>query len=184
MAKLSNLEMPFEIPESWRWVKFADIAYYNIGKTPPRAEPEWWENCCPWVSIADMPENGHITHTKEMVSSRAVIEKFNKISPAGTMIMSFKLTVGKVSILDIDAVHNEAIISIHPYCNENNIIRDYLFKVLPYVANSGDTINAVKGKTLNSNSIDNLLIPLPPLKEQAQITTKLEQILPLIAGLS
>ncbi len=180
----SDDEIPFEIPDNWRWVRFCDIVSYNMGKTPPRAESEWWINDFPWISIADMVENGHIISTKEGVSQKAILEKFPRISPKGTLIMSFKLTVGRVSILDIDAVHNEAIISIYPYADCKNIFRDYLFHILPYVANAGDTKNAIKGKTLNSNSIDNLMIPLPPLEEQNRIVAKLEQILPLIADLS
>lgn len=155
-----------------------------MGKTPPRAESDWWVNDFPWVSIADMVENGHIISTKEGVSQKAMSEKFPRISPKGTLLMSFKLTVGRVSILDIAAVHNEAIISIYPYVDCENIFRNYLFHILPYVANAGNTKNAIKGKTLNSNSIDNLMIPLPPLEEQNRIVAKLEQILPLVADLS
>ena len=125
--------------------------------------------------------DGNITQkTKEKVSDYAVATTFsNKVSTAGTLLMSFKLTVGKVSILGMDAVHNEAIISIYPIQDIDNITRNYLFKILPFVANSGDTKNAIKGKTLNSESIANLLVPLPPLMEQKRIVEKLDQLLPL-----
>lgn len=109
------------------WVRFGDIVSYRMGKTPPREDLKWWNSDVPWVSISDMPEDGHIASTKESVSSFAIKEKFSDcVSPAGTMIMSFKLTVGRVSILDIDAVHNEAIISIFPYADEDNTIQSYL----------------------------------------------------------
>ncbi|NLK67325.1 MAG: restriction endonuclease subunit S [Campylobacteraceae bacterium] len=173
-------EIPFDIPDSWKWVKFGDIVNYNMGKTPPRAESEWWKNEFPWVCISDMIENGHIIETKEGVSNVALSAKFgNRISKAGTMLMSFKLTVGRVSILNIDAVHNEAIISIYPYCDADNIFQAYLFNLLPLVTQHGDTKKAIKGKTLNSTSINNLLIPLPPLAEQKRIVAKLEELLPL-----
>jgi len=174
-------EIPFDIPESWMWVKFADVIDYNMGKTPPRAEIQWWENDFPWVSIADMPESGHIVSTKEKVSKLAIKEKFgNKISKAGTLIMSFKLTVGRVSILGIDAVHNEAIISIYPIFDVNNCFQSYLFQILPLITRNGDTKDAIKGRTLNSDSINNLLIPLPPLTEQKRIVAKIEELLPYI----
>lgn len=94
--------------------------------------------------------------------------------------MSFKLTVGRVSILDVDAVHNEAIISIYPYADEDSIIQNYLFKLLPYISKFGESKNAIKGKTLNDASISNLLIPLPPLAEQKRIVAKIEELLPLV----
>lgn len=181
MEPITEDIIPYDIPDNWRWVRFGDIVDYKMGKTPPRAEALWWKPEYPWVSIADMPENGHITSTKESVSMNALSKKFgNKVSQAGTIIMSFKLTVGRVSILDIDAVHNEAIISIYPFCDDDKTIQSYLFKLLPTVTQYGDTKNAIKGKTLNDTSICNLFIPLPPLAEQKRIVAKIEELLPYI----
>ena len=178
-------QIPFEIPDSWAWIKFGDLANQKIGKTPVRADSTNWNMDNNWVSIADMPANGHLTTTKEGISNDCLKKNFNDTkSPIGTLIMSFKLTVGRVSILDIPAVHNEAIISIFPYVNTDNICRDYLFKVLPMLSNYGDTKNAIKGKTLNSTSLYNLLIPLPPLEEQRRIVSRLDELLPLCDGLA
>ena len=173
--------IPFDIPDSWLWVRFGNLVNYSMGKTPPRAEQEWWGNDVPWVSIADMPESGHIGKTKECVSLAAIPHKFGgKISRAGTLLMSFKLTVGRVSILDIDAVHNEAIISIYPFADDDEIEKEYLFHVLPVVSQLGESKNAIKGKTLNDTSISNLFVPLPPLAEQKRIVAKIEELLPLV----
>lgn len=184
LAPISADEIPFDIPDNWEWVKLASIVNFKIGKTPPRSEGIWWKDDIPWVSIADMPENGVLISTKEKISQQALDEKFSgKISPAGSLIMSFKLTVGRVSILGINAVHNEAIVSIFPYVNPNNALRDYLFKLLPFISQYGDSKNAIKGKTLNNDSISNLLIPLPPLAEQQRIVEKLDKLLPLCDAL-
>lgn len=181
IESISDDVIPFDIPESWIWVRFGNLVNYTMGKTPPRAEPEWWGTDIPWVSIADMPESGHIYETKESVTSAALDKKFgNKISPAGTLLMSFKLTVGRVSILDVDAVHNEAIISIFPFVDDDSTEKMYLFYVLPFVSQFGESKNAIKGKTLNDTSISNLLIPLPPLAEQKRIVAKIEELLPYI----
>ena len=178
-------EEPFEIPETWKWVKLGEIIRFQIGKTPPRAESQWWKGDIPWVSIADMPENGHITHTKEHITEAALKEIFkNRIDSAGTLLMSFKLTVGRVSILDTDAVHNEAIIAVYPIFDRTRIMQTYLFCLLPTISQWGDSKWAVKGKTLNSESLSNLLIPLPPLEEQKRIVNKLEEIIPLVSALT
>lgn len=178
-------DMPFDIPDGWEWVQFGDIADFQGGKTPPRAEVEWWSDDYRWVSIADMPENGTLMTTKEGISAKALKDKFgNNVSKKGTLIMSFKLTVGRVSILGIDAVHNEAIISIYPKLGTGNTMRDYFFKILPFVTTFGDSKNAIKGKTLNRNSIYALPIPLPPLPEQERIVAQLDKLLPLCESLS
>lgn len=162
----------------------ADIVTFNSGKTPARHDTESWsDGTYAWVSIADMVADGVTFSTKEKVGKKAISESFSgKISPVGTMIMSFKLTIGKMSILGIEAVHNEAIISIFPTVerNDEDTIKAYLFKILPLVATTGDSKNAVKGKTLNATSISNLLIPLPPLAEQERIVAKIEELMPLV----
>ena len=178
---ISDDIIPFDIPDSWLWIRFADLVNYSMGKTPPRVESEWWGSDIPWVSISDMPEGGHVCKTKECVTAAAIAQKFgNKISPAGTLLMSFKLTVGRVSILDVDAVHNEAIISIYPFVDNAGTEKKYLFYVLPFISQFGESKNAIKGKTLNDTSISNLLIPLPPLAEQKRIVAKIEELLPNI----
>ena len=172
-------ELPFEIPKTWEWVYFKDIVYYSMGKTPPRKEKEYWENPkFAWISIADLVSNGFIYETKEKVNQYSVDKIFkNKISVAGTLLMSFKLTVGKVSILGIDAYHNEAIISIYPFVNDKNIMRDYLFFILPLISQYGNIKSAIKGNTLNSDSLDLLYIPLPPIEEQKRIVEKLDKLI-------
>lgn len=182
LPEISEEEIPFDIPETWCWCRLGEIVNYKMGKTPPRAESEWWGNKedTPWISIADMVADGHINKTKEFMSRKAIKEVFNNtVSKSGTLIMSFKLTVGRVSILDIDATHNEAIISIYPYIDSDYCTRNYLFKVLPLLSQNGETKDAIKGRTLNSTSLSNMLIPLPPLNEQKRIVAAIEKILPL-----
>ena len=172
------LDIPFDIPESWEWIRFKDLVDYSMGKTPPRKETEYWSNgTFPWVSIADLVADGTVTATKECVNSFAAENTFKgKISKAGTLLMSFKLTVGKVSILGIDAFHNEAIISIYPFVDTDKITTMFLFATLPLLSQSGDTKSAIKGNTLNSDSLDALLIPLPPIREQKRISDKLHEL--------
>ena len=169
-------DIPFEIPQTWKWCRFGTIVKMRIGKTPPRGELIYWSNGTHnWVSISDMVEEGIVKAVKERVSDIAVNEIFKCYpSPKGSLLMSFKLTVGRTSILGIDAYHNEAIITIVPYADVDNIFRDYLFYILPTISNSGDSKDAIKGKTLNNKSLNSLLIPLPPLLEQKRIGAKIK----------
>ena len=180
LPDITEDEIPFEIPETWRWVRLGEIVKFSIGKTPPRAEAEWWSNDFPWVSISDMKDYGFVKSTKERVSINAVNKKICEVVSKETLLMSFKLTVGRTSILKIDAVHNEAIISIFPFIDNNYSLRNILFYILPIISQWGDSKNAIKGITLNTTSINNLIIPLPPLAEQKRIVEKIEELLPLV----
>ena len=169
-------EIPFDLPNNWTWIRFGQYVRMSIGKTPPRGETKYWTNgIYPWVSISDMSDYGLVKTTKETVSEY-VQSLFGDISSAGTLIMSFKLTVGRTSILDISAYHNEAVISIYPFVDKDYRTRNYLFYILPIISNLGDSKDAIKGKTLNSKSLNNLLLPLPPLNEQGRIVAIIEQL--------
>ena len=171
-------DIPFDLPCNWCWCRFSNIASMTIGKTPTRGEQTYWINGkYNWVSISDMVDGGSISTTKEKVSDLAVKEVFSApISEKGCLLMSFKLSIGKTSILDIDAFHNEAIITIRPVIDKEYAMRNYLFKVLPLIANLGESKDAIKGKTLNSKSLAKLLIPLPPLQEQQRIIEQMNRL--------
>lgn len=176
--------IPFDIPNHWEWIRFNDLVQFHMGKTPPRAESINWGDYMSWISIADI-NSKLVSTTKEKVSKHAIDNNFGGIiSKKGTLIMSFKLSIGKTAILDIDAVHNEAIISITPFVDKNNILRNYLLHILPVVSLWGDSKSAVMGRTLNATSISNLLIPLPPFEEQKMIVEKLESLFEEIDTLS
>ena len=172
---ISN-EILFDLPCNWQWVRFGQIVRMSIGKTPARGEVSYWSQATiPWVSISDMTNSEYINKTKEEISV-AASSVMGEISPVGSLLMSFKLTVGRTSIFNIDAYHNEAIISIYPFIDDKYALRDYLFYTLPFLSNMGDSKDAIKGKTLNSKSLKSLLIPLPPLREQRCIINRLEEL--------
>ncbi len=170
-------DIPFDIPDSWSWVRLGTLTSMHIGKTPARGESKYWINGkYPWVSISDMNNKGTIESTKERITQQAAEQLFGGISHAGDLLMSFKLTVGKTAFLKIDAYHNEAIVTILTYCDVNNSIKHYLADILPVLTVYGETKDAIKGKTLNSKSLNSLLIPLPPLNEQQRILDKIESL--------
>jgi type I restriction enzyme S subunit len=155
-----------------------DLLEFDLGKTPDRKINKYWKDgVYSWISISDMIDGSVITKTKEKITDVALQEKFNgKLVPKGTLIMSFKLTIGKMSILGIDAQHNEAIISIKFPLDHENIQRDYLMKTLPLFTSYANTTDAIKGETLNSKILSRLLIAVPPINEQKRINGKLNKI--------
>jgi len=173
-VKLKESEIGL-IPEDWEVVRLGDIVNFKIGRTPPRKNKDYWTNGkYYWVSISDM-KNRYINNTSEMVSEKAHKEIFKeKLTPAGTLLMSFKLTIGRTAILNVDAYHNEAIISIYP--KENKVLKEFLFYYLPAVDYSNLQDKAIKGNTLNTSKLNKIPIPLPPLDEQQKIANILTTI--------
>jgi len=164
------------LPEGWTVEPFSQVASYTTGRTPARANPAYWakgERQVPWVAISDMDPYGIITETAESVSALAFENVFRKrILPAGTLIMSFKLTIGRVATLGIPACHNEAIISIFP---REGVDQRYLGYFLSQVDYTDHQDRQIKGNTLNQSKIDQIQIVLPPSNEQSLIADVLDK---------
>ena len=176
-------EIPFDIPKTWSIVRFGSVVDFTIGKTPSRNNKSYWNNGeIPWVSISDMPTSGKIDKVKEKISKDGYQNCFKKMCSPGTLLMSFKLSIGKIAILDIYAVHNEAIVSIDTII-DSNILKKWYFHILPTIAKEGDYRTAIKGNTLNKESLNNLIIPMPPLAEQRKIIEKIDTLMVCIDDL-
>lgn len=160
---------PANLPKEWTADYFGNLVDFNLGRTPPRASPIYWKDGkYPWVSISDMTPNGVITDTAEKVSQQAHDGIFKgKLAPEGSLLMSFKLTIGRMSRLGIPAFHNEAIISFQP--NSEEISPEYLSYYLSQINFKDYQDTAIKGQTLNKGKLNSLEIALPPLPEQKKI---------------
>ncbi|WP_417326911.1 restriction endonuclease subunit S [Halarcobacter sp.] len=181
LSSVKKDEIPFEIPEQWEWTKLGLITTFSFGKTPASKDTSYWSNNnngVSWTSIKDMPTRGYLMHTQKSITQKAIKDIFKNQEPVevGTLLMSFKLSIGKTAITTMPTYHNEAIISFKYL---NNSLKMYLYWILGDLSNQGKYKSAIKGKTLNSTSLNNLLIPLPPLNEQKRIVKKIDQLMAL-----
>jgi len=133
----------------------------QMGKTPSRADSSLWQSeDQKWVSIADMSTYEKYTEdTKEYISDYAIGKTGMKIVPANTVIMSFKLTIGRTAITSEDIYTNEAIMA---FIQKSDLFEvDYLRWALHFTDWLSGVQNAVKGSTLNKSIIGNMEIPIP-----------------------
>lgn len=173
------IDEPYALPEYWTWFRLPDVTCYKAGKTPSTKNSSYWtsDSKNKWMSISDLEHMSTIIHSDKYITDKAVEEVFKgEIVPENTLLMSFKLSIGKVSILKTSAFHNEAIISIYP---SEFIDQRYLMYLLPKFSNLGDFKNAIKGNTLNQDSIAQILVPLPLLEEQKRIVAKVDELMQL-----
>ena len=148
---------------------------FQLGKTPSRNNYKYWENPdYKWISVSDMGNYDRYTNnTQESISQLAIQETGIKIVPVNTVIMSFKLTIGRTAITSEDIYTNEAIIAFLSKKIEY-ISLDYLRIYLSIYDWTDGKINAVKGITLNKKSIGKAIITIPPKKLQDEFDVYIE----------
>lgn len=151
---------------------FAEAFDLQMGKTPSRDDARFWDGNNIWVSIADMKDRKYINSSKEGISDWAVRSTGVRLVPKGTVIMSFKLTIGKVCIADEDLYTNEAIMQF-PIKSGYDILPEYLYYYL--LGHKWEcTNNAVMGATLNKKKLSEEVIIYPSIAEQRRIVDELD----------
>ncbi|WP_339054093.1 restriction endonuclease subunit S [Fusobacterium animalis] len=161
----------------WKKVKLGDVFNLQMGKTPLRENKLYWnKGKYNWISISDMNfSEKYLFSTKEKISDIAIKESGIKLIPKNTVIMSFKLSIGKVKIVNEDIYSNEAIMAFIP--KENFFIdKNFLYYCLKSLKWNEGINKAVKGLTLNKNLIAQKEIFLPDLTIQKKISNNLDSI--------
>lgn len=177
LVEITDDEIPFDIPETWIWIRVGDVGSWGSGATPPRTNPAYYGGSIPWLKTGDL-NDGFIKEVPEFITELALEKTSVRLNPAGSVLMAmYGATIGKLGILEIPVTTNQACCACIPYAGMYN---KYLFYYLmsmrqTYIgmAEGGAQPNISKEKIVNS------ILPLPPLEEQHRIVAKLEEILPL-----
>lgn len=150
-----------EIPKGWAFQSAETLAEVGIGKTPPRKEPQWFtegEGDWRWVSIKDMGASGVFQQRSSEFLTADAVSRFNvRVVPDRTVLLSFKLTIGRVAITDGPMVTNEAIAHFKLPCNPA-ISSEYLYlylKSFDYstLGSTSSIADAVNSKTIREMPI-------------------------------
>jgi restriction endonuclease S subunit len=157
-----------------------ELCSLTMGRTPPRGNSKFWDSSHKtkniWISIADMSKSvdGILIDSKEYLSDEGS-KTFPKVKK-GTLLLSFKLSIGKLAIAGTELQTNEAIVAMNEL-NEDLITRDYLYYFLFGFDWSGELEGRfkVKGNTLNKKILEALPIKFPPLKKQREIVERLDR---------
>lgn len=165
------------IPKNWYYDTLEEISDVAIGKTPPRKE-HWWfseKEGVKWISIKDLGNSGtYIFKTSEYLTEEA-IDKFNmKLIPKDTVILSFKLTVGRLGITTEEMVTNEAI--AHFKLKDSPITKEYLYL---YLKNFNyETLGSTSSiaKAINSKIVKKIPILIPSKNKLNSFSNTFETI--------
>lgn len=170
----------------WTTVPLGELCQIELGGTPPRGSPRFWDDGRTtgnvWLSIADLPTtvNAVVSDSKEYLSNAGAAR--GKIVKAGTLLVSFKLTLGRLAFAGRDLWTNEAIAALS-IRDAERISGTYLYWFLTYFdwSKAAEGEEKLKGKTLNKAKLKELPVLLPPIEEQRRIVALLDEAFAAIA---
>ncbi|MCI5836880.1 MAG: restriction endonuclease subunit S [Veillonellaceae bacterium] len=182
LPPLTEEEIPFEIPDHWRWVRLGEIGDVISGGTPKTSMKEYWSTReIPWITPADMSGNDkYISGGRRFISEKGLKNSSAQHIPERSIVISSRAPIGYVKIARNDLSTNQGCKSVYA----PNLEESYLYYVMLFSAarlrrlGSGTTFLEV-----SKNVVTNFPIPLPPLAEQRRIVARLERILPLCEAL-
>ena len=175
-------EIPFEIPDSWAWIRLGDVMEIARGGSPRPIQNFLTDdpNGINWIKIGDTSKTGkYINSTKEKIIPEGM--KKSRFVHKGDFLLTNSMSFGRPYILNIDGcIHDGWLVISNIY---QLYSMDYLYYLLssPFAHSqfSGKVSGAVV-KNLNSNKVADSLFPLPPLSEQKRIVRRIEFLEPYV----
>lgn len=172
--KDSGIEWIGEIPKHWVIKRFKEMfRHYSTGFTPDSKDVNYFadDEINTWVTIADLVDK-YIVDSNMYLSDKAINDYAPILSPKGSLLFSFKLSVGKTAFAGKNLYTNEAIVTIPP--QRNNDLR-YFYYLIPEACANNATENIYGAKMLNQKIIANMILFAPPIDEQRAISDYLDK---------
>ena len=174
-------ELPFDIPDSWEWVRLGNIGDWGSGATPSRSHPEYYEGNIPWLKTGDL-NDGYIYSVPEFITDKALQVTSVRLNPIGSVLIAmYGATIGKLGIAKIPLTTNQACCACFPL---GKLYNKYLFYFLmyqkPFFIKQGE---GGAQPNISKEKIIATIMPVPPLSEQQRIVEKIEALMPMINAL-
>lgn len=183
LSEITEDEKPFEIPESWMWVRLESLCNIINGFTPSRSNPDFWNGDIPWFTIDDVREQGRfISYTKQHITNKAIAKGTQRIVPPNTVLLCCTASVGEYAYTKISLTTNQQFNAL--VIRDENVSLLWSMYLYLFVQTLKPQIIAWAGRTtfnfLSVSKLKAFLVPLPPLAEQKRIVAKIEELLPYI----
>lgn len=177
----SNISWLGKIPNHWNKTKIKHCINFQTGWTPPSGKDEYYNGGYLWANISDLNKDKILNDTSKKISDKAIKDTNISIVPKGSLLFSFKLSIGQVAFAGVDMYTNEAIAS---FLDAPNVHLPYMYYALSEYVTKNANENIYGAKLLNQELIRNADIALPPLPEQQSIANFLDRKTGLIDDLT
>jgi len=179
---ITEEEIPFEIPESWEWVRLGDVSEIARGGSPRPIKEYLTDapNGLNWIKIGDTDKGGkYINSCKEKIKPEG-LKKTRMVHP-GDFLLTNSMSFGRPYITNIEGCIHDGWLMISPYAGifDQSLLFYVLSSAFAHKQFSDKVAGAVV-QNLNSDKVADSFVPLPPLAEQHRIVAKIEELLPKV----
>lgn len=174
IAKVEDARWLDHLPDDWKIQKVKQVYNLQVGFTPDTKKDVYYddENGFEWLTITDLTTDRIIPKSTEKHISKKYVDEYTpKIIPAGSLLYSFKLSLGQVAFTDREIYSNEAIAS---FLADKDVCLPYLYYSSCFIELNANE-NIYGAKLLNQQLIKNAYIPVPPLSDQKAIANFLDE---------
>ena len=176
LPPISDEEKPFEIPDSWEWVRLGDVGLIATGNTPTKNNSDFYGGTTPFIKPADI-QNLIINYdTKDFLSEKG--EQKGRLAYKNDILVTCIGNLGRNNIINRKVAYNQQINGISPLIVSSSLLHYFMLSSF-FISSMYNYASATTLPILNKTKLSNLIIPLPPLAEQSRIVDKIEMIFSL-----
>ena len=183
LPPVTDEEKPFDIPDSWEWVRLGDIGAITSGGTPKTSEKSYWINgTIPWITPAVMAKC-----KDQMIFNSESVKRINNLGlekssahliPKNSLVVSSRAPIGYVNIVPFEYTTNQGCKSVSLY---KDISEEFIYFALKNsVSDMNNRASGTTFKEISGTKFSQTIIPLPPLKEQTKISQKIRVLATII----
>lgn len=180
LPEITDEENPFDIPESWKWVRFEDVFEIARGGSPRPIKQFLTESDdgINWIKIGDTDIGGkYIIHTKEKIIPEGLSK--TRLVESGDLLLTNSMSYGRPYILKTRGAIHDGWLVLSPYLKQTD--KEFFYYVISTAYIHNEFARSVSGgvvKNLNKDKVKKIIISLPPLAEQRRIVDKIEELQP------
>ena len=173
LPPIKDDETPFDIPDSWEWVRLGDVGLIATGNTPTKNNSDFYGGTTPFIKPADI-QNLIINYdTKDFLSEKG--EQKGRLAYKNDILVTCIGNLGRNNIINRKVAYNQQINGISPLIVSSSLLHYFMLSSF-FISSMYNYASATTLPILNKTKLSNLIIPLPPLAEQSRIVDKIEMI--------
>lgn len=177
LPPITDDEKPFDIPDSWEWVRLGDVSLIVTGNTPSKKKHEYYGGNIPFIKPNNIQNSSIDCSTDELLTLEGLQK--GRIAGEGTILITCIGNLGRNNVVNKKVAYNQQINNIIPIKVESELLHYFLLSSF-FISSMYRLASATTLPILNKSKLANLIVPIPPSQEQRHIINKITELFNLL----